>query len=159
RPANREFLAALLGPLGHRVLQAPDGVHGLQLASAERPDVVITDVLMPVMDGYEFARRLRADPFLANTVVIFHTAHYRGDEAKKLAGDCGVTHVMPKPCEPEVVLRTLQQALHAASPPVGPKRQFDGDHLKFVTTKLHEMVKALTRAQGMARLAHVVTGP
>ncbi|TMH87341.1 MAG: response regulator [Betaproteobacteria bacterium] len=62
RPTNRQFLLTLLGYTGHRLLEAADGAEALDLARAERPDLVITDILMPTMDGYEFVQQLRADP-------------------------------------------------------------------------------------------------
>ena len=83
RPANREFLMTLLGYGGHRLLQAADGAEALATARAERPDLVIADILMPTMDGYEFVRQLRADPAIARTPVVFCTAHYHEGEAQE----------------------------------------------------------------------------
>ena len=60
--ANRKFLVTLLRHQGHRLLEAADGREGLAAVHAEHPDLVITDVLMPVMDGYELVRQLRLDP-------------------------------------------------------------------------------------------------
>src|ERR687886_2128274 len=90
RPANREYLATLLGYGGHRLLQAADGAEALATARAEHPALVIADILMPTMDGYEFVRQLRADPAVARTPVVFYTAHYHEHEAAALAKSCGV---------------------------------------------------------------------
>src|SRR3979411_1417996 len=98
REVNREFLVTLLGFYGHRLIEAGDGAQALALARSEHPDVIITDILMPTMDGYEFVRQLRAQPMLANAVVIFYTAHSHGPEAEKLAADCGVRYILTKPC-------------------------------------------------------------
>ena len=76
-PTNREFMTMLLGYSGHRVLEAGDGAEGLTKLRAEKPDLVITDVLMPTMDGFEFARRARADPSTAHINIIFWTASRR----------------------------------------------------------------------------------
>ena len=57
RPANRELLVTLLGYAGHRVLEAADGEAGLKIARAAHPDLIITDIVMPKMDGIELARR------------------------------------------------------------------------------------------------------
>lgn len=57
RAVNRQFLATLLAYAGHRTVEAADGAEGLAAVQAERPDLVITDILMPVMDGLEFVRR------------------------------------------------------------------------------------------------------
>src|SRR6266446_5589635 len=67
RPANREYLVTLLGYGGHRLLEAADGAEALALARAERPDLVIADILMPTMDGYELVRQIRADSVIATT--------------------------------------------------------------------------------------------
>jgi PAS domain S-box-containing protein len=148
RPANRDYLVTLLGYGGHRLLQAGDGAEGLGIARAEHPDLVIADILMPTMDGYEFVRQLRADPAIANTPVIFYTAHYHEREARTLADACGVAHVLTKPCEPEVVLRTVNAALGVTPPPAAAHstEEFDRDHLRLLTDKLSQKADELKRA-------------
>jgi diguanylate cyclase (GGDEF)-like protein/PAS domain S-box-containing protein len=111
RPTNRQFLTALLGYFEHVVVEAGDGAQALERARAARPDLVITDILMPTMDGYEFVRRLRADPATALVPVIFYTATYGAPEARALADACGVDIVLPKPCEPERIIAAVNQAL------------------------------------------------
>src|SRR5205085_2312392 len=104
----------------HRLLEAADGAEGLAIAQAEHPDLVIADILMPTMDGSEFVRQLRANPAIAATPVIFYTAQYHEREVESLAQACGVTHVLTKPAEPALVLRTVDAALGVAPPPVPP---------------------------------------
>ena len=110
RETNREFLLTLLGYEGHRLLQARDGAEALDVVLHEHCHLVITDVLMPSMDGYEFVRRLRAEPAIASTKVMFYTAHYPEEQAKP---GCSLrrTRVLTKPCEPEEVLRTVNSLL------------------------------------------------
>ena len=74
RPGHRQFLVKLLGSRQHRLLEASDGAEALEVARRERPDLIISEVLMPTMDGYEFVRRLRADPSLSQVPVIFSAA-------------------------------------------------------------------------------------
>ena len=69
--ANREALAALLESAGNNVVRAVDGREALARAQEARPELVISDVLMPAMDGYELARRLKADPATAGVAIIF----------------------------------------------------------------------------------------
>lgn len=116
RPSNRQFLATLLGYSGHRVLEAGDGAEALRLVRSARPALVITDILMPTMDGYEFVQRLRADESIAATSVMFHTATYSEPQANELARACGVRRVLPKPCEPETILDAVADALGGAGP-------------------------------------------
>jgi CheY-like chemotaxis protein len=64
---------------------------------ADPPDLVITDVLMPVRDGYEFARQLRLDPRTSRIPLIFYTAHHGKREARGLALSSGVSYVLTNP--------------------------------------------------------------
>lgn len=146
RAENREYLVALLGYHRHRLIEARDGAVALALARVERPDLVISDILMPTMDGYEFVRRLRADAALAATPVIFYTAHYHGPEARKLARDCGVAYTLSRPAKPEQLLETVAEALgQVPATIVEPALDFDREHLQVVTDKLSEQVEQLRR--------------
>src|SRR5947209_6574598 len=69
-PDRLRLLEVVLGQTGFRVLSARDGREGFEVARAESPDLVISDVAMPVMDGIELCRRLRADPALASTPLL-----------------------------------------------------------------------------------------
>jgi signal transduction histidine kinase/DNA-binding NarL/FixJ family response regulator len=109
RPVNLQFLVSLLGYDGHSVLEASDGQEALDIARDEHPDLVIADIEMPAMDGYEFVTQLRNDPGIAGTPVIFYTAH--AGEARFVAQPCGVTQVLSKPAEPELILNTVSSAL------------------------------------------------
>src|SRR5262245_64169868 len=103
-PTNREFLRTLLVYRGHRVCEAADGDSALSLADREPPDAVITDVLMPGLDGYELARCLRSQPATSHIPIAFSTAHYGPHEIQPLARACGVRDVILKPAHPTTVL-------------------------------------------------------
>jgi signal transduction histidine kinase/CheY-like chemotaxis protein len=145
RPSNREFLVTLLGYAGYRLLEASDGAEALEVVQRERPDLVIADLVMPTMDGYEFVRQLRADPTLAQTHVIFYTATYLQSEAWALAQACGVHHILTKPAEPEVVLSTVQAVLGRTDQPLPTlsSDEFDREHMRVMTDKLARQVEAL----------------
>src|SRR5579863_7002099 len=110
-PTNRKLLSVLLRHEGHETLEAADGEDGLAAARAERPQLVISDILMPSMDGYEFVRRLRSDPELGEIPVIFYTAHYHEREARALAQSCGVARVLVKPCPVGEILGAVERSL------------------------------------------------
>lgn len=145
---NRDLIVALMGYSGHQSIEAWDGSIALEQVRAERPDLVICDILMPTMDGYEFVRQLRADPAIAQTEVIFYTATFMEREARSLANACGVSNVLIKPCEPQEILRIVEHALaHASSTEVQPDNlQFDREHLRLLTDKLAFKVSELERA-------------
>ena len=149
RAENREFLVTLLGYRNYRVLEARDGNQALELARDERPDLVITDILMPAMDGYELVRRLRGESALASTQVIFYTAHFHRSEAEKLARALSVAHILTKPSEPETVLNVVADALGAgALPPQGTQKLagFVDEHVRVMTDKLAATVDDLSSA-------------
>jgi CheY-like chemotaxis protein len=90
RSVNRAFLGGLLRERGHRVLEATNARAGPAAVRDERPDLLITDVLRPETDGYEFVRQLRLDPATCAVPVVFYTAIYGEREAKALALSIGV---------------------------------------------------------------------
>ena len=140
RAINREFLVTLLGYGHHQTLEATDGAEALERVRAEHPDLVICDVLMPRMDGYEFVRQLRADDAIANTRVIFFSASYFGREAHDLAKAGGVLDVLTKPCAPEEIIRVVDQALARSAPAalLPQSDAFEQEHLRLITDKLSE---------------------
>ncbi|MDB5746017.1 MAG: putative signaling protein [Massilia sp.] len=121
RPSNRAYLLALLGFTEHRLLEAEDGAAALALVHGERPDLIITDILMPTMDGYEFVQRLRASRELAATRVIFYSAVYAERETIAMARSCGVQTVLGKPSDPEDIMNAVnaELGLVAAGPRAG----------------------------------------
>jgi DNA-binding response OmpR family regulator len=126
------------------VLEASEGNAALVLVQVEHPDLVIADVLMPKMDGYEFVRRLRSNPGSRSTPVMFYTATYNELEARSLADACGVSHILTKPAEPEVLLGVVRAALSAKPYATAvPAVEFEHDHVRLLTDKLHEKVEEL----------------
>ena len=134
--SSREFLMTLLGYSGHRLLEAEDGAQAQELARLEHPDLIITDILMPVMDGYVLARQLREDPALEGTPVIFYTATYQAREARALANAAGVQHVLSKPAEPQAILDLVNRALSKAPLPV--------PHAEIITKQLLDPLQAVS---------------
>jgi diguanylate cyclase len=143
---NREVLRTLLQDEGYQAVEAADGAEGLRVAEKEQPQLVISDILMPTMDGYEFVRQLRAHPTLAHTAVIFYTANYHRLEANSLAEQCGVARVIVKPCSARELIGAVADVLAGASKPAVPKikEEFDRDHLQLLTDKLSNKADELT---------------
>src|SRR5688572_2779475 len=152
-PVSRELLATLIRFKGHEALIASDGAEALALARSSRPQLVISDILMPTMDGYELLRQLRSDPELGSTEVIFHTASYHEKEAMHLAASGRAARVLIKPCEPAELQKAIDEALNGKAHPAGSPipAEFDTAHLQLVTTKLWQRTSELEIAN--ARLA------
>jgi DNA-binding NarL/FixJ family response regulator len=145
-PADRELLATLLRHAGYEVLEADSGERALKLAWVHKPALIIADILMPTMDGYELVRELRRDPTTAEIPVIFYTAIYLVEEVRRLAAACGVSHVLIKPAQPEEVLAMVQETVSVPKPdPVLPlpSEEFHRQHLRLVNAKLLEKVEEL----------------
>ncbi|HZA55528.1 MAG TPA: EAL domain-containing protein [Candidatus Udaeobacter sp.] len=147
QPTNRRFIKAVLACKDYHVLEASDGAEGLELARAQRPHLIIADILMPTMDGFEFVRQVRADASVAETRVLFCTATYLEGEARQLALACGVTDVIVKPADPQHILNTVQAALAAGKPEPAYRYnwtdEFDREHLRLMTNKLSQKIEEL----------------
>jgi CheY-like chemotaxis protein len=95
---NRDMLSRRLAKQGFEVCMAVDGEHGVALAGSLRPDVILMDMSLPVMDGWEATRRLKADPATRNIPVIALTAHAMGEDRQR-ALDAGCDDYDIKPIE------------------------------------------------------------
>lgn len=154
---NREFLMTLLGYGGHRLIEAGNGIEALKVVQRERPDLVISDILMPNMDGYEFVTRLHSDPATARVPVIFYTATYREREAIQMAETCGVRWVLPKPSDPDVILRTVHEALGMTEPAQLPhfaNAAANANRMSLIDNTVAEyLVEVESSSQVLSRLA------
>lgn len=142
---DRALVATYLQRAGHTTFEASDGIEALSLTRAEHPELILSDVLMPVMDGYELVRHIRADPGIARTPVIFHTAVYLEREAEELAASCQVDRVLVKGCPPGHLLSAVTDALsHCVELQESSlTSRFSGEHLRLLTNKLAEKVEEL----------------
>jgi CheY-like chemotaxis protein len=101
-----DSLALLLRLWGYHVLVAHDGATGLELALRERPDLVVLDIALPGMDGWELAGRLRAEPTLQGVVLLAVTG--LGTDADRDRSDAaGITFHLVKPVDPELLQKLL----------------------------------------------------
>jgi len=107
-PDNRRIIRLLLERAGYEIVEAVNGALGIEMARSERPDLILMDIQLPVIDGYEATRRLKADPELKHIPVIAVTSYaLAGDEAKTKAAGCD--GYVAKPFSPKELLRLVQQ--------------------------------------------------
>jgi len=106
-PTNRELLKALLAPKGYGMLEAGDGVQGLKVARESRPDLILSDIVMPHMNGFHFAQELLLHPETADIPVIFLSAYPVSERTEVMAAAYGVKYVLRLPIEPDVIYRAV----------------------------------------------------
>lgn len=111
---DRQLLVTMLEFGGYEALTAESGYEALATLRSHKPALVICDMLMPRMDGYEFARELRGDPEIAQTPLIFYSATYDTGELEQLGQACGAARVLEKPQEPAVILAVVADVLGSA---------------------------------------------
>ena len=112
---NLDLMVYLLTAFGHETLVARDGAEGVAVAAQARPDLVVMDLQMPVMDGYEAAARLKADPGLAEIPLVAVTAYAMvGDQEQILRR--GFDGYLTKPIDPEAFVSELERHLASRTP-------------------------------------------
>jgi two-component system, cell cycle response regulator DivK len=106
----RGVLRDLLLGSGYAVLEAADGQSGIATAKSDRPDLILMDIQMPVLDGYEATRQIKADPALEATPIIAVSSFaMKGDEEKARAAGCD--HYVTQPYSPMQLLRVIRVIL------------------------------------------------
>ena len=109
---NRQILRDLLGSVGYDMIEAGDGEAGVAAAAAQRPDLILMDIQLPLMDGYEATRRIKANPELKGIPIIVVTSYaLSGDEAK--AREAGCDAYVTKPYSPRQLLAKIREFLPA----------------------------------------------
>lgn len=124
-PANSYLLESILKGYGFEVIVTKNGAEALDAARSNPPDLIITDILMPVMDGFELCRRWKADDRLKSVPFIFYTATYTDQKDEQLAKSLGADRFIVKPQKPEDLVQAVREVLSEAregSPGTG-----DGD--------------------------------
>jgi two-component system cell cycle response regulator DivK len=105
---NRQIVRDLLTSAGYEIVEAADGESGVAMAASVQPDIILMDIQLPVMDGYEATRRIRADPATAQIPIIAVTSYaLAGDEAK--ARDAGCAGYIAKPFSPRRLLAIVRE--------------------------------------------------
>ncbi len=111
---NLYFLEALLKGSGYEVVSAANGAEALEKLRAEGADMIVSDVLMPVMDGFKLCKEVRADNTLKDIPLVFYTATYKDKRDEELASKLGADRYIIKPMEPDELLKILQDVIKVA---------------------------------------------
>lgn|SRR5262245_50139265 len=107
---NRRILHDLLTRAGYEIIMAEDGQEALDVVTRERPNLILMDIQLPLLDGYEVTRRIKADPTLNAIPIIVITSYaLSGDEAKARAAGCDA--YVAKPFSPRSLLAKVREYL------------------------------------------------
>ncbi len=149
RAADRQRVRDVLESGGHAVIDADDAEQALAKARDTKPDLILSEILLSGMDGFEFCRRLQQDPDLRHVPFAFVTV-YSGPTFEQLAQDVGALRVLLKPVEPQELRAAVQQLLSIGFAPDATQRfrRLDNDafrkrHAKTVGSQLEEKVTEL----------------
>ena len=150
-PRNIYLLEAILKGSGYTVVPAQNGAEALDRARETPPDLIVTDILMPVMDGFELCRQWRADAALKTIPFIFYTATYTDAKDEKFALSLGADRFLTKPQKPDVLLREIKDALAgsggktsgASGPLEGDEREVLRQYNEVLFRKLEKKIREL----------------
>ena len=105
---NRRIIRDLLAHAGFKVIEVGDGEKALTAAATDHPDIILMDIQLPLLDGYEATRRIKADPALRHIPIIVVTSYaLSGDEAMARAAGCDA--YMAKPFSPKALLAKIRE--------------------------------------------------
>lgn len=145
-----KLLDAALTFKGYRVITAHNGKEALEVIQLKRPAVVITDIMMPMLDGFGLVHRLRLDPETRDIPVVFITATFMTAEDKEFALEIGATRFIQKPVDLEKFLITIAELLEPGMPPaIEPLKEFnfyDG-YRRRLEAKLDQKNKQIAREE------------
>ena len=149
-PSILDFLEVTLKFKGYEVLKAHNGQEALVALRDKRPALIITDILMPKMDGFSLLYHLRIDPVTRDIPVVFLSATYIAPEDKTFAMAIGATRFIEKPIDTEEFLLTIAELLTQAPLPPPPsleEREFYLGYRKRLEMKLQQKSSQITRAE------------
>jgi len=149
-PNILELLEVTLKFKGYDVISARDGTEALEKIADQRPGVVVTDILMPRMDGFAFVQKLRTDPKTHNIPVIFLSATYVSPEDKAFAMSLGAAYFLEKPIDTEEFLLTVAELLtrgHSTAPRTLPQKDFYAGYRARLENKLSHKNRQIARAE------------
>jgi two-component system, cell cycle response regulator DivK len=107
---NRQIVRDLVTASGYELIEATTGEEGLEVAARERPDLILMDIQLPGIDGYEVTRRIKADPKLRKIPIIAVTSYaLSGDDKKAFAAGCD--SYVTKPYSPRLLLAKIREYL------------------------------------------------
>ncbi len=110
QPDNRQIIRDMLAPTDYEITEVEDGQQALEAIAKQRPDLILMDIQLPIMDGYAATRQIKADSALRSIPIIAVTSYALSGEEKK-AREAGCDDYVPKPFSPRQLLAKIRQYL------------------------------------------------
>ena len=153
-PADRKLLRYILERRGFETIEARDGEEGLEVATRHHPGLIISDALMPKMDGFQFLRKAKSDPVLRDIPFVFYSSVYTGARDEKLALSLGADAFLIKPKKPDELWAEVNAILERGKPQaerikdelLEEEEEYLRQYTHIVTAKIEEKVSELEKA-------------
>lgn len=142
RPENIELLEAILESADYEVTSAVDGEHGLRRAESVLPDLIISDILMPNVDGFQFCHMVRKNPALTDIPFLFLTGAYVSADDEKFAFELGANRFIRRPFQADELLETVRDVLES-NPNTSLKMPADLDEEAYVKQHMGRLTQTL----------------
>lgn len=120
---NRRTLRSIFLHAGYDIATAEDGVAALEAVRAEPPDLIVTDILMPRLDGFQLCRAVRTDPDLQHIPVVIYTGSYTDPADRELGFSIGAAAYLVKPLEPRELVEAVAKVLKHPAPVLRPRSE------------------------------------
>ena len=163
-PAGRYLVRSIVVSRGHEALEACDGEEALRVALESPPDIVITDILMPKMDGYQLCRAWKSDPVLTGIPLVFYTASYTDPADERFAQSLGADGFWRKPTDPDVLLASIEELAGVTAvsetrkPEMTDETEILQEYSSRLVNKLEEKAASLEKANSELRRAMEILG-
>ena len=157
---SRRALRSVFLSAGYAVISADDGQQALEIVRSELPDLVVTDILMPRLDGFQLCRAIKSGPLTQKIPVIFYTGSYNGSADREFGLSLGASAYLVKPLEPRQLVQEVTRAIGQPAPELKARPADDDQWAKSyadrLSAKLQEKLHELNRT--MDALEETYTG-
>jgi two-component system, LuxR family, sensor kinase FixL len=163
---NRYLLETMLGATGYTTESASNGIEALDLLKKQHFDAIISDLLMPKMDGFQLIRTCKKDPGLSKIPFIIYTATYTDKKDVDFGLSLGAARYLIKPAEPDVLLRELEETLgqvtvgtlEETGPVIENNGTIDQEYVRRLVAKLDKKILDLEKSEEKYRVVFENTG-
>lgn len=158
---NRMLLSKILAANGYETIEASNGIEALKTMNGSKPDIIISDIMMPEMDGFQLCRELKKNETLKNIPLVFYTSIYKDEEDEKLAMDVGADAYIRKPEDPRVIVGIINKVLedHVSGkaipkvPVITDEKEYLSKYSQTLFKKLEDKVLELENANKKLEIA------